>query len=61
MENLSFAIWMVGFSLTSSISTHLYWLRNKDKYQSEAGLYGLTALINLIIWLTVGYALYVRV
>jgi hypothetical protein len=60
MENLSFAIWMVGYSFTSTLSTYFYWLRNKENYNSEKGLYGTTSLINIVIWASVGYALYVR-
>lgn len=61
MENLSFVIWMVGYSLTSTISTYCFWLHDKSMIKPAAEwTYGITSLIHILIWIYVGKLLYVR-
>ena len=55
MENLPFAVWMTFYPLVSSISQYVGFI--SDRNYSDNVL-GITAAINILIWIIVGLLLY---
>jgi hypothetical protein len=55
VRNLAFVIWMLGWSLLSTISSYLQYLTKKT-YSEETELFA--AIIMIIIWIWIGKLLY---
>ncbi len=58
MKNLTFVIWMLGYPITSNLSSYLTHLATGIQHTDPLVLF-LSAITNLIIWFYVGYKLYV--
>lgn len=56
MQNLMFTLWMLLFPLTAA--AHAYVDEGKLKRRYTAGHHSLSAFLDIVTWLGVGYLLY---
>ncbi len=57
MRNIVFVIWMLGFPLVGEFCLYLAFKRGRI-FESE--VLGVAAMIDMVIWIFVGYKLYER-